>query len=298
MNYPEEKKKIKPISKTDYQLFWKENNGAVFQSAEWINLVKNVDEHESYYGYFENSDLVNAFLIVLKKGRFIQTITIPKFTPFLGWIIAHDNSIIISFINDLNKNAAAYCFKDLCPSLPQLITHQIDLTFHEDVLFSNLRQDKKRNIKKAYQQNLKITIESNYEILAGLLECTFERQKHPFYGYKQVQKILDHFSNHFQINVYSETQCLASLLFVYDKWTAYYLIGGFNNSLDNYNAGPFAMWNAILEAKKKELKTFDFEGSSIPSIAIYFKSFGAKEVPYSFFESKKWHLRLLENFTR
>ncbi len=298
MSQPKSHYQILLISESKYQLFWESNNASIFLNSHWINTVKNMDEHVAYYGLYDNSTLLNAFPVVLRNGRIFKTVTLPKLTPFLGWILPGDNLIIKSFIQNLNTSAASYSFINYSFSLNKLVTHQIDLMQSEAVLLSNLRQDKKRNIKKAQQQNLRITIESNFEILENLLKITFARQKHPFNGYSQVQKIVENYPYHFQVNIYNQQQCLASLLIVYDRSTAYYLIGGFDNSLDNYNAGPFAMWTAILESKKKNLNIFDFEGSSVPSIAQYFKSFGAQEVAYSNFESKKWYLRLIEKIKR
>ena len=40
------------------------------------------------------------------------------------------------------------------------------------------------------------------------------------------------------------------------------------------------LWDAIHEAKNRGSKIFDFEGSMIPTIAEFFRSFGAVQTPY------------------
>jgi len=40
------------------------------------------------------------------------------------------------------------------------------------------------------------------------------------------------------------------------------------------------MWQSILLAREKGLKTFDFEGSMIPEVEKYFREFGGTLIPY------------------
>jgi hypothetical protein len=54
------------------------------------------------------------------------------------------------------------------------------------------------------------------------------------------------------------------------------------------------MWKGILSAKELTLECFDFEGSMVPSIAEYFKSFGSSYSSYSMFNEKRIMYKILE----
>ena len=59
----------------------------------------------------------------------------------------------------------------------------------------------------------------------------------------------------------------------------YYIAGGYNNFDKKGEAMSFLLWRGILLAKEKNL-TFDFEGSMVPGIAEFFRSFGSEASRY------------------
>lgn len=287
---------IRELSGDEYQQFWKQNGGSVFLDPKWLSIVLEANQKVHYYGLYTTTKLVNTFPVVVQKGRLMKNVTLPKLTPFLGWVVPDEQTLLNQFLVDYNYSGLFYAVPEIhsAAGWKELITHQIDLTRTEDELFEQLREDKKRNIKKAVKQGLTITFESDFDLLKRLTGQTFKRQSHLFAGYDQLEKIIKNYPNHYQINVWDSEKCLASLLFVYDTTHVYYSIGGFDHSFNNHNAGPYAMWQSILRAKKMHLSVFDFEGSMIPSIAQYFKSFGANEKKYAALEHNKWYVQMLK----
>ena len=73
--------------------------------------------------------------------------------------------------------------------------------------------------------------------------------------------------------------CQAAGFFVWDRNTMYYIAGGNDDSDKKGEAMSFLLWNGILLAKEKNL-TFDFEGSMVPGIAEFFRSFGSEASTY------------------
>ena len=71
----------------------------------------------------------------------------------------------------------------------------------------------------------------------------------------------------------------AALLVVWDSHRAYYLIGGQTDIGRGEGGASLLMWHAIRHAAQVS-RGFDFEGSMIPSIERFFRSFGARQVPY------------------
>lgn len=286
---------IKEISRDEYQNFWLANQGTVFQDANWMECILKADEKALFYGKFKDNILNNVFPIVIRKGRVFTFLNQPLLTPFLGWVKEDDPKLIRQFVDKIKTTGSWYAVNRQVSDWENTITYQIDLTKDIEVLFNNLRQDKKRNIKKAISEGYKITFDSDFERLNNLVKMSLERQNYPHDDLSCIQNILSNYNKHFQLSVWNENTCLSSLLFVFDTNTVYYLVGGFDTHKRNYFAGPFAMWNGILKAKEIGISTFDFEGSIIPNIAEYFKSFGAEEKHYSYFCDYKWYFRIFRS---
>ena len=71
----------------------------------------------------------------------------------------------------------------------------------------------------------------------------------------------------------------AAIYLVWDKYSAYYLIGGSDPKLRNSGATSLALWEAICFASTVT-KSFDFEGSMIESVERFFRGFGGNQVSY------------------
>lgn len=149
----------------------------------------------------------------------------------------------------------------------------LDITQPETVLFGQLSSRRKRNIKKQ-SSGYEIDVNPSCDRVMTVLKHTFEKSNTenlvPFYkaGLSGEPSFLK--ANLVTLN----EQALATNVVAYDGSVAYYFLGGIDPAVNDSNAGTIAMWNAILEAKKAGLKTFNFCGSSIPTISEYFKSFG------------------------
>lgn len=155
--------------------------------------------------------------------------------------------------------------------------NSLDITLPETDLFAQLSSRRKRNIKKQLK-GYEMDNNPNIDEVLTLLDYTFAKSEtenlQPFYKEGLVGEL-----SFMKSNIVSlEGQSLATNVVAYDAGVAYYLLGGIDPVKNDANAGTIAMWNAILEAKKAGIKSFNFCGSSIPSISEYFKSFGAGEL--------------------
>lgn len=83
----------------------------------------------------------------------------------------------------------------------------------------------------------------------------------------------------------------AAIYIVWDEISAYYLMGGTDQSYRNTGATSLCMWEAIKFASTVT-ERFDFEGSMIESVERFFRAFGARQIPY--FQIKKVNSRLLK----
>ena len=84
-----------------------------------------------------------------------------------------------------------------------------------------------------------------------------------------------------------EGRAHAGSYLVWDDQSAYYLMGGGDPSLRTSGASSLCIWAAI-EHAAKVTRIFNFEGSMIPSIESFFRSFGGVRVPLSKVSKDSW----------
>jgi hypothetical protein len=76
----------------------------------------------------------------------------------------------------------------------------------------------------------------------------------------------------------SDGKAHAGVYAVLDEHRAYYLMGGRSPGHER-GATSLLLWHAIRRAAERT-RAFDFEGSMIEPVERYFRSFGARQVPY------------------
>lgn len=132
---------------------------------------------------------------------------------------------------------------------------------------------KRNDINKALRDGLIAKHYDNLEIVKSLVLKTFLRQNKKTNQY-YLNKVLFEFANKdnsFSFVSFQNNKPIAVVFCVYDKSTAYYLLGGYDSKNSHHGAGALAMREAIKFAKKLGIKYFDFEGSMLPQIERYFR---------------------------
>jgi hypothetical protein len=71
----------------------------------------------------------------------------------------------------------------------------------------------------------------------------------------------------------------AAIYVVWDRSSAYYLMGGVAPEFRTTGAASLLLWEAIRHASSVT-REFDFEGSMVESIERFFRGFGARQTPY------------------
>jgi hypothetical protein len=167
-------------------------------------------------------------------------------------------------------------------SLQTRYTYIIDDLSNLDSVYENFNTNVKRQIKKA-EKLVRVAETSDVEIFYGLNTKTFHRQKTKIpYSLSYVRRLDEackqNNSRKIFIAVDDKEQVHASLYLVWDEMSAYYLMGGTDPA---FSSGAFSllMWEAI-KTTSGVSQRFDFEGSMIESIELFFRSFGPRQVPY------------------
>lgn len=159
------------------------------------------------------------------------------------------------------------------------------------MLSNNFNRNRKRELKKAanaglkeiwgdqperlvslFEKNIGIRIkgisQSDYENLSNLIKTVVLK------GRGEI------------LSIYDQTQLVASGLFLFHKGTVTELVCATDLNNRNNGGNTFLIDRALSKYQEK-FDLFDFGGSSIKTIANYYKSFGAKTYHYLFFKSNR-----------
>lgn len=144
---------------------------------------------------------------------------------------------------------------------------------------------KTRNtIKKAVKLGINIVESEDIEAFLALNRMTFARQNlHLPYSEELVRKINSECALRDSRKIYlamdPENKIHSALYVVYDKNSMYNLMQGGDPKLRESGANSLAMWNSIQFAQNVTRK-YDFEGSMMPNVEPFVRSFGAIQTPY------------------
>lgn len=217
----------------------------------WVNPPDVSRKQTTYL-----SDLLEAMAVFFKREYASSYIDI----SFPNWVF----SILPFEWNDFLVSVKHVAHLDLAPSGEELLSE----------MSPNLR----RNILKD-ESDYQVEYNKDSEKVLALIGETMSRAGEDFKE-DQLAKIMDPANTSwvYWACIKKENQLLAASLFVHDSKVAYYLSGGINRDANDLAAGSKAVWAGISRAKSLGLDTFDFCGSSVPSIENYFRKYGVQQV--------------------
>ena len=297
---------IRRITAADQQAKYDQiaaSRGTIFNQLIWLRMFT---DNITTYGIYDREDLVGGFCLYSDKKFGVTIVRNPPFTqtigPFLdvaaqnpvsvmnSWkkilsvmseYIANSNHCLVSFT--LNK-----CVVDTQPFLwrkfrvSPVYTYVIDLNVPLTAIRATMSGERRNDISKALRDGLVVEQVRDYHTVKELVLKTFARQGKKL-GEKYLNKILFDFSlagNAYAFVTYDNGSPVAASFCVYDRETAYYVLGGYDDERRHHGAGPLACWAAIEKAQELGLKYFDFEGSMVRDIERYFRGFGGRLTPF------------------
>lgn len=294
-------KQIDTSSKT--YLDFIDRNASVYNTPEWLTLYGTKCKVK---GIYSNSVLVAVFNTYSFKKSILTFLIPPPYMPDCGLLIKWDEdkeqiSEAIKKWIEQSINKATYSLFNFNISYKYTEqfsdikikglnskwkhTYVLDLTQADDV--QSLYAPKRRQqIRRAIKDGLQVKQITDMQVVFDLVKKTFLRQAKSI-DESIIKKILFEYANR------KNSFAFASLLdgkhcvvyfCIYHNKEAYYLLGGYDESIKHIGAGPLAMSACIEHAKKLGIETYDFEGSMEPSIEKYFKEFGGTKKQYLSFE--------------
>lgn len=289
----------------------------LFLQYDWMEIVAKPEQWDVALVGSEHD--VQAFMPYFKKRKLqFDIITVPPLTPYMGpWIHypkGQKESTRLSFEKKMYEQLMAqlpktdkfiqYFHPEVTNWLPfywndfeqsTRYTYIIDDLSDAEVLYENLQGNIRREISKA-QKSLTVSEVNEVKTLHDLKLKDFtakgqELNYSEAYFNRVFEKLKAKDACKTWIASNEEGTTIASLLLVWDDYSAYYLAGAADPENKNSGAMSLLMWTAILFASSVADK-FNFEGSMIEPVERFFRSFGAKQTPY--FEIRKTDSKLLK----
>jgi len=209
-------------------------------------------------GIFGNN--INAAIVT----RFLKAI--PK--KFKLWDLSFNSGNIISFIGGTIITRHNYVL-DLRSSFTEL-----QKKYSENI---------HRNIAKAIKAGCSIKKDIPFESIAAICKKEFPKFTTIENGlFEKLQQVYTFYKSHaISYGVFTnEGTLVASAIFLFFKNRVYYWLVGNTPESKQHGASSLLIDSFIKEHAGKEL-LFDFEGSDTPSVAAFYKKFGATIEPYS-----------------
>lgn len=314
--------KVSKLDESEIEAFDKLalNHGTIFHTSRWTNLF---NEGICRYGIYNRAnDLMGGFITYQEKRFGLSFYRNAPYTPEMGPFLKLEAqnpvrvmdvwketmSLMAEFLDKLPYSVISVaCNKNILDMQPFIwrkfkvipgYTYVIDLSQSIEEILNKMSNERRKNINKAMKDGLHVLTIEDYDIVKSLVMKTFSRQKIKI-NESHLNKIIIEFAtsgNSYAFGTFMHDKPIACVFCVYDKNTAYYLLGGYDSENKHHGAGALAMWEAIKFARKSDLMKFDFEGSMVPQIERYFRGFGGQLTPYYTINKAKLPLEILLKF--
>ena len=163
-------------------------------------------------------------------------------------------------------------------------TFIINLTPSENLLLGNLKDSMRRNIKAADKELTITDAEPNIsELFKFHKETLLEKRVNSPFKAAQLQKLYKAVKENHAGALYTAkkgNEIMAIIFIVWDNNSSYYYMGAQNPKGDNFKAMTALLWHAIKQAKARNNKYFDLEGSMDAGVERFFRGFGGMRELY------------------
>lgn len=261
------------------------SHSTFLQSWAWGEFQKSLSRQIHRLGVYEGNNLVGAALLVWEKAKLASFLYCPGGPVFTSWNKDYLKALLETVSPIAKEKGADFLrleprtigegqeklLKDLgftpAPEYTQpRCTGIIDLTFGEEEILLKMTPSTRNNIRASQRKEVVVSEGKPEEIKTffKLLTETARRKglilpRERSYHQKQFEALskeglMKLFVAHYQ------SQALAASLVVFYADTAYYLHAASSDQMPKLRASYPLVWHVILEAKKRNLKWFDFWG--------------------------------------
>lgn len=276
----------------------------VFGSEKWLAAY---GDKLNYVGiYKDEHQIIGGFYFMKVKKYGFTFIKLPPYTPHCGLFFVSESknrSSVNGFSKEVITEVCKYIssqhaalnilafpssIMDMQPFIWEKFkvvpnyTYRIDLQRSLEEIRSDFDPKNRNVINKALKEELQVTTNGlSKQELFSFFRNSLDTTGANIYT-NELESIFIKFSetsNSFSLEARKNGKIWGTVFCVFDKATCYYLLGGVDKD------GPAGINNLLVQKsieKAKELgcMTFDFEGSMLPGVERFFRSFGPALVPY------------------
>jgi lipid II:glycine glycyltransferase (peptidoglycan interpeptide bridge formation enzyme) len=152
-------------------------------------------------------------------------------------------------------------------------------------LFKVFNKGRKHAVKSGEKNNLTINVTSVGELL-NIKKENYNYVKTSNVNFnllKDIAKYIEDNNKGFVIGVFKQDVILGGAIILKDNKRITYLFSSFNDTGKKFQASTFLL-NQLIKKNSESDLLLDFEGSMIPSIASFYRSFGAVKEDYFYCE--------------
>jgi len=294
------------FNREKYRLLCKQHEEIpLFSKAWWLDAVAGENGWDVAI-VEKNGDIIAALPYVKKKKLAWTILTLPPLTQnsFL-WVkyppnqkyerrLSYEKEIMFQLIESLPRchlfnlnfhhsmtNWLPFFWRGF--SQTTRYTYIIDNLSDLDHIYTEFHNTVRKNIRKA-EKSVEVVTDQDLEKFYHINKLTFDRQGRKIpYPFELVQRLDEACGVRNCRKIYfakdDQERIHAAVYIVWDERTAYYLMGGADPKLRNSGAMTLLLWEAMKDVSRT-VEKFDFEGSMMEPIERFFRSFGAKQVPY------------------
>ena len=293
------------------------NYSTIFHEDWWLDVVAK-DQWE-LIELREKEGILARMPIVYKRKFGLDGVGMPALTQYLGpQILAqkkkpaeylnYEISVLKKLIEMMpgRPYVTFHCMPQFRNGLPFVwagfknevnYTHVIEDLKDLDAVWGGLRSSVRRNIRKAERHLEVVEVSANDAI--DLTRATYQRQGLSMpYSPTMMENLIEECQQRNcgkALGVRGQQGNLHSVaFFVHDELTCYYLFGGADTRFRSSGGQSLLMWEGIRHASSV-CESYDFMGSMQPSIAKFFRNFGARQVPYFRINKINRFLRFVQN---
>lgn len=273
-------------------------HGGVFFKNDLIN---GAGADVEQLAILEGDRICGGFMVQYMKLKGISTISNPKFHPHCSLFVLPGGNAenlkpyldaISLWLSSQRAKIIAISFPpnilDVQPFIWRGFKSSIKYTYRFSLADADILatiSGKRRNlINSAMKEGVEVSRCGQEELVEGL---KFSGQLKGFnVDDRAIEKIS---ASGAAYKATANGNVIASALFADDSNTRYYLFGGADR---NAHSGALSaiIYQAMCDAQKSDLSVFDFEGSMIPGVEMFFRSFGGSLTPYISIARSPWWL--------
>lgn len=284
------------------------------QSWYWGQFHEALNHKIQRSGFYEENKLIGVMLSVVENAKRGRYLTVPG-GPIIDW---RNKELIEQFVEEIKKIAKEEScvfarvrlqlksddfLKNLFKKLGFInapmhlhaeLTSQLDITPSEEQLLANMRKATRYEIKKAISLGIKIETSNDTKTIQEFHDLqlqTAKRQKFVPFTFKFLSEQFKIFLENHQAILYSAklgNKLLAQAFIIFYGTEAAYHYGASTEEGRKYPGAYLIQWEAIKEAKKRNMQRYNFWGVApegdkdhrFSGLSLFKRGFGGVDFEY------------------